>query len=103
MIGIGYHVKVWQETAQGGLILVGRGVIETMGMGELVIKDGLSDVKKFVLKHVCIESDGEGYNTLRSGTCPKPAGAYGKRVFHKQKAHFHSGGGYRTERYLTTA
>ena len=103
MINIGITVKVWQESVNGGLILVGNGVVESMGMGMLVIKDGLSDVKKFALQHAIIEEDNGGYNELRSGTCPKPAGAYGKRVFHKQKAHFHKGGGYRTERYLQPA
>jgi hypothetical protein len=100
MLGIGKHVKVWQETTNGGLMLVGQGVIETMGMGQLVIIDGLSHVQKFVLQHVALEEDNEGFNELASGTCPKPEGAKGVKVYHKQRAKFHRGGGYRTERYL---
>jgi hypothetical protein len=102
MIGIGKKVKVWQETINGGLMLAGRGYVEVMGMGVLIIRDGLSNVKQFKLQTVQIEEDGEGYNELRTGTMPKPQGAHGKRTHHKQKAHFHAGGKYRTERYLKT-
>jgi hypothetical protein len=103
MVGIGRQVKVWQETVNGGLQMVGQGVVEAMGMGCLVVVDSLSHVQKFNLKHVILEEDNEGYNTLKSGVCPKPAGAKGIKVYHKQRARFHSGGGYRTERYLVTS
>ena len=99
MVGIGVHVKVWQETVNGGLQMIGHGVIQTMGMGKLVLEDGLNRIK-FNLNHVIIEEDNGGNNTLRSGTVPKPAGAHGKRTYHKQKAHFHKGGGYTSQRYL---
>jgi len=103
MLSVGRKVKVWQETVNGGMQLVGRGYIEVMGMGKLVINDGLSHVQKFALRHVILEEDGDGSNELRSGTCPKPQGASDVKVYHKQKAHFHSGGNYRTESYLQRA